>query len=122
MWICLRPNSITNFHYAPLLLPSSRQQSVSCRCSVHGLESSSRMCFSSLYSDSCCSRENAMTSVQKSSNSSFLATTTVVLRTSTLIVSPDSSATNSKTLDSVQRKIHSSKPPSSRREEIVLFF
>ena len=89
-----------------ICLPSSRQ---------HGLEFSSRICVSSFYSDPCCSRENSTTSVQNSSNSSILATTTVVLRTSlTLSVSPDSSATNSKTLDSVQRKIRSSKPPSSR--------
>ena len=95
--------------------PSSRQQCVSSRCSVCGLESSSLICVSSLYSDPCCSRENSTTSVQNSSNSSILAITAVVLRTSpTLSVSPDSSATNPKTLDSVQRKIHSSKPPSSR--------
>ena len=98
-----------------ICLPSSRQQNVSGRCSAYGLESSSRICVSSFYSDPCCSRENSTTSVQNISNSSILATTTVVLRTSpTLSVSPDSSATNSKTLDSVQRKICSSKPPSSR--------
>ena len=55
------------------------------------------------------------TSVQNSSDSSVLATITVVLRTSSsLSVSSDSSATNSKTLDSIQRKICSSKPPNSR--------
>ena len=53
--------------------------------------------------------------VQNSSHSSVLATTTVVLRTSSSIsVSSDSSATNSKTTDSIQRKICTSKPPNSR--------
>ena len=70
---------------------------------------------SSFYSDTCCSRENPTTSVQNSSHSSVLATTTVVLRTSSSIsVSPDLSATNSKTTDSIQRKICPSKPPNSR--------
>ena len=72
-------------------------------------------CFSSFYSDTCCSRENPTTSVQNSSHSSVLATTTVVLRTSSSIsVSSDSSAPNSKTTDSIQRKICTSKPPNSR--------
>ena len=53
--------------------------------------------------------------VQNSSHSSILAKTTVVLRTSSSIsVSPDSSATNSKTTDSIQKKICPSKPPNSR--------
>ena len=96
-------------------LSSTRLQSTSDRCPVHGLESSSCICFSSFYSDTCCSRENPTTSVQNSSHSSVLATTTVVLRTSSSIsVSPDSSATNSKTTDSIQRKICPSKPPNSR--------
>ena len=90
-------------------------QSTSDRCPVHGLESSSCICFSSFYSDTCCSRENPTTSVQNSSHSSVLATATVVLRTSSSIsVSSDSSATNSKTTDSIQRKICTSKPPNSR--------
>ena len=77
--------------------------------------SSSCICFSSFYSDTCCSRENPTTSVQNSSHSSVLATATVVLRTSSSIsVSSDSSATNSKTTDSIQRKICTSKPPNSR--------
>ena len=99
-----------------ICLSSSRLQSTSNRCPVyHGLESSSCICFSSFYSDTCCSRKNPTTSMQNSSHSSVLATTTVVLRTSSsIIVSPDSSATNSKTLDSVQRKICPSKPPTSR--------
>ena len=75
---------------------STRLQSTSDRCPVHGLESSSCICFSSFYSDTCCSRENP--------------TTTVVLRTS-ISVSPDSSA---KTTDSIQRKICPSKSPNSR--------
>ena len=63
----------------------------------------------------CCSRENPTTSVQNSSHSSVPATTTVVLRTSSSIsVSSDSSATNSKTTDSIQKKICPSKPPNSR--------
>ena len=98
-----------------ICLSSTRLQSTSDRCPVHGLESSSCICFSSFYSDTCCSRENPTTSVQNSSHSSVLATTTVVLRTSSSIsVSPDSSATNSKTIDSIQRKICPSKPPTSR--------
>ena len=53
--------------------------------------------------------------MQNSSHSSVLATTTVVLRTSSSIsVSSDSSATNSKTTDSIQRKICTSKPPNFR--------
>ena len=98
-----------------ICLSSTRLQSTSDRCPVHGLESSSCICFSSFYSDTCCSRENPTTSVQNSSHSSVLATTTVVLRTSSSIsVSYDSSATNSKTTDSIQRKICTSKPPNSR--------
>ena len=98
-----------------ICLSSTRLQSTSDRCPVHGLESSSCICFSSFYSDTCCSRESPTTSVQNSSHSSLLATTTVVLRTSSSIsVSPDSSATNSKTTDSIQRKICPSKPPNSR--------
>ena len=98
-----------------ICLSSTRLQSTSDRCPVHGLESTSCICFSSFYSDSCCSGKNLTTSVQNSSNSSVLATTTVVLRTfSSLSVSPDSSATNSKTLDSIQKRICSSKPPTSR--------
>ena len=98
-----------------ICLSCTRQQSTSDRCPVHGLESSSCICFSSFYSDSCCSGKNLTTSVQNSSDSSVLATTTVVLRTSSsLSVSSDSSATNSKTLDSIQRKICSSKPHTSR--------
>ena len=97
-----------------ICLSSTRQQSTSDRCPVHGLESSSCICFSSFYSDSCCSGKNPTTSVQNSFDSSVLATTTMVLRTSSLSVSSDSSATNSKTLDSIQRKICSSKPPTSR--------
>ena len=97
-----------------ICLSSTRLQSTSDRCPVHGLESSSCICFSSFYSDTCCSRENPTTSVQNSSHSSVLATTTVVLRTSSISVSPDSSATNSKTIDSIQRKICPSKPPTSR--------
>ena len=59
--------------------------------------------------------KNPTTSVQNSSHSSVLATATVVLRTSSSIsVSSDSSATNSKTTDSIQRKICTSKPPNSR--------
>ena len=78
-----------------ICLSSTRLQCISDRCPVHGLESSSCICFSPFYSDTCCSRENP-TSVQNSSHSSVLATTTVVLRTSSSIsVSPDSSATNS---------------------------
>ena len=97
-----------------ICLFSSRQQSASNRCPVHGLESSSCLCFSS-YSDSCCSRENPTTSVQNNSHSSVLATTTVVLRTSPAFsVSTDSSATNSKASNSIQRKIFSSEPPSSQ--------
>ena len=98
-----------------ICLSSTRLQSTSDRCPVHGLESSSCICFSSFYSDTCCSRENPTTSVQNSSHSSVLATTTVVLRTSSSIsVSSDSSATNSKTTNSIQRKICTSKPPNSR--------
>ena len=98
-----------------ICLSSTRLQSTSDTCPVHGLESSSCICFSSFYSDTCCSRENSTTSVQNSSHSSVLATTTVVLRTSSSIsVSSDSSATNSKTTDSIQRKICTSKPPNSR--------
>ena len=97
-----------------ICLSSTRLQSTSDRCPVHGLESSSCICFSSFYSDTCCSRENPTTSVQNSSHSSVLATRTVVLRTSSSIsVSSDSSATNSKTTDSIQRKICTSKPPNS---------
>ena len=95
-----------------ICLSSTRLQSTSDRCPVHGLESSSCICFSSFYSDTCCSRENPTTSVQNSSHSSVLATTTVVLRTSSSIsVSSDSSATNSKTTDSIQRKICTSNLP-----------
>ena len=97
-----------------ICLSSTRQQSTSDRCSVHGLESSSCICFSSFYSDSCCSGKNPTTSMQNSSDSSVLATTTVVLRTSSISVSSDSSATNSKSLDTIKRKICSSKPPTSR--------
>ena len=97
-----------------ICLSSTRLQSTSDRCPVHGLESSSCICFSSFYSDTCCSRENPTTSVQNSSHSSVLATATVVLRTSSISVSSDSSATNSKTTDSIQRKICTSKPPNSR--------
>ena len=98
-----------------ICLSSTRLQSTSDRCPVHGLESSSCICFSSFYSDTCCSRENPTTSVQNSSHSSVLATATVVLRTSSSIsVSSDSSATNSTTTDSIQRKICTSKPPNSR--------
>ena len=98
-----------------ICLSSTRLQSTSDRCPVHELESSSCICFSSFYSDTCCSRKNPTTSVQNSSHNSVLATTKVVLRTSSSIsVSPDSSATNSKTLDSIQRKICSSKPPTSQ--------
>ena len=72
-----------------ICLSSTRLQSTSDRCPVHGLESSSCICFSSFYSDTCCSRENPTTSVQNSSHSSVLATTTVILRTSSSIsVSP----------------------------------
>ena len=100
-------------HRLPLYV--SPVQSTSDRGPVHGLESSSCICFSSFYSDTCCSRENPTTSVQNSSHSSVLATATVVLRTSSSIsVSSDSSATNSKTTDSIQRKICTSKPPNSR--------
>ena len=106
----------TRFNQTPIIcLSSTRLQSTSDRCPVHGLESSSCICFSSFYSDTCCSRENPTTSVQNSSHSSVLATTTVVLRTSSSIsVSSDSPATNSKTTDSIQRKICTSKPPNSR--------
>ena len=106
----------TRFNQTPIIcLSSTRLQSTSDRCPVHGLESSSCICFSSFHSDTCCSRENRTASVQNSSHSSLLATTTVVLRTSSSIsVSPDSSATNSKTIDSIQRKVCPSKPPTSR--------
>ena len=98
-----------------ICLSSTRLQSTSDRCPVHGLESSSCICFSSFYSDTCCSRENPTTSVQNSSHSSVLATTTVVLRTSSSIsVSSDSPATNSKTTNPIQRKVCPSKPPNSR--------
>ena len=98
-----------------ICLSSTRHQSTSCRCPVHELESSSCICFSSFYFDSCCSGKNLTTSVQNSSDSSVLATTTVVLRTSSsLSVSSHSSATNSKSLDSIKRKICSLKPPTSR--------
>ena len=97
-----------------ICLSNTRLQSTSDRCPVHGLESSSCICFSSFYSDTCCSRENPTTSVQNSSHSSVLATIAVVLRTSSISVSPDSSAANSKTTDSIQRKICPSKPPNSR--------
>ena len=104
-----------------ICLSSTRLQSTSDRCPVHGLESSSCICFSSFYSDTCCSRENPTTSVQNSSHSSVLATTTVVLKTSSISVSSDSSATNAKTFDSIQRKICPSKPPNSRpsRLEVI---
>ena len=97
-----------------ICLSNTRLQSTSDRCPVHGLESSSCICFSSFYSDTCCSRENPTTSVQNSSHSSVLATIAVVLRTSSISVRPDSSAANSKTTDSIQRKICPSKPPNSR--------
>ena len=95
-----------------ICLSSTRLQSTSDRCPVHGLESSSCICFSSFYSDTCCSRENPTTSVQNSSHSSVLATTTVVLRTSSSIsVSSDLSATNSKTTDSSKgRFVHQNLP------------
>ena len=74
-----------------ICLSSTRLQSTSDRCPVHGLESSSCICFSSFYSDTCCSRENPTTSVQNSSHSSVLATATVIFRTSSSIsVSSDS--------------------------------
>ena len=47
-----------------ICLSSTRLQSTSDRCPVHGLESSSCICFSSFYSDTCCSRDNPTTSVQ----------------------------------------------------------
>ena len=73
------------------------------------------LCFSSFYSDTCCSRKNPTTSVQNNSHSSVLATITVVLRISSSIsVSPDSSATNFKTTNLIQRKICPSKSPNSR--------
>ena len=98
-------------HKLPLCLSSTRQQSTSDRCPVHGLESSSCICFSSFYSDSCCSGKYPTTSVQNSSDCSVLATATVVLRTSSLSVSSDSSATISKSLDSIKRKICSQNLP-----------
>ena len=61
-----------------ICLSSTRLQSTSDRCPVHGLESSSCICFSSFYSDTCCSRENPTTSVQNSSHSSVLATSYTV--------------------------------------------
>ena len=103
-------------HRLPLYVsPVQDYKALAIDALVHGLESSSCICFSSFYSDTCCSRENLTTSVQNSSHSSVLATTTVVLRTSSSVsVSPNSSATNSKTTDSIQRKICPSKPPNSR--------
>ena len=56
-----------------ICLSSTRQQSTSDRCPVHGLESSSYICFSFFYSDACCSGKNLTTSVQNSSDSSVLA-------------------------------------------------
>ena len=56
-----------------ICLSSTRQQSTSDRCPVHGLESSSYICFSFFYSDACCSGKNPTTSVQNSSDSSVLA-------------------------------------------------
>ena len=95
--------------------PSSRQPCVSNRCSLHELVLSSCVCISSYNSDSFCSRKDSSISVQNCSNSSILAPTTVVLRTpKASSVSPDSSATISKTADSVKRKISASNPPSSR--------
>ena len=95
-----------------ICLSSSRQQSASDRCLICGQESSSCICLSSFYSDPCCSRENLTTSVQNSSHSSVLATTTVILRTSAAFsVSADSSATNSKASNSIQRKICSQNLP-----------
>ena len=58
--------------------------------------------------------------MQNSSDSSILATTTVVLRTSFISVSSDSSATNPKSLDTIKRKICSSKPPTSRPSCLVV--
>ena len=49
--------------------------------------------------------------MQNRSDSSVLATPTVVLRTSSISVSSDSYATNPKSLDTIKRKICSSKPP-----------
>ena len=42
-----------------ICLSSTRLQSTSDRCPVHGLESSSCICFSSFYSDTCCSRKKS---------------------------------------------------------------
>ena len=117
-------NSVLNFpnvdlfatrfnHRLPLYVsPSTRLQSTSDRCPVHGLESSLCICFSSFYSDTCCSRENPTTSVQNSSHSSVLATTTVVLRTSSSIsVSSDSSALIPRLLTQSKGRFVHQKPP-----------
>ena len=92
---------------------SSRQPCVSSRCSLHELELSLCICISSYNSDTLCSRKDLSASVQNSSNSSILAPANVVPKTSKASsVSPNSSATISRTSATVKRKISASKPPS----------
>ena len=98
---------------------SSRQPCVSSRCLFHELEPISCIYFSSYNSDTFCSRQDSPISAQNSSNCSVLASMAVVLRTSTASsVSPNLSATISKTSDTVRWKISSPKSPSTRSSHL----
>ena len=100
-------------------LSSSRQSCASSGCSVHELGLSSCICIYSYNSDSFCPGKDSSVSMQNRLNSSVLAPADVVPRTlEAASVSSDSSATVSKTFDSVKRQISASKPPSSRRSRL----
>ena len=84
------------------------------RCSLDGLESHSRLCVSSVPSNSSCDKQSSIISVQNRIDSASMARQTVVSRTTASVgVTPGISARNSQTADSAKRKDHTPKPGST---------
>ena len=84
------------------------------RCSLDGLESHSRLCISSVPSNSSCDKQSSIISVQNHIDSASMARQTVVSRTTASVgVTPGISARNSQTADSAKRKDHTPKPAST---------
>ena len=84
------------------------------RCSHDGLESHSRLCVSSVPSNSSCDKQNTVISVQSRIDSTSMARQTMVPRTTASVgVTTGISASNSQTAYSAERKNFTSKPGSS---------
>ena len=99
---------------APVCVTHTGSAGAINRCSHDGLESHSRLCVSSVPSNSSCDKQSTVIPVQNRIDSASMARQTVVPRTTASVgVTTGISTSNSPTAYSVKRKDHTSKSGSS---------